>query len=299
VNIGVVVVAYESATPLARCLHTLGKAAPSRGVHIVVVDNASRDGSLSVARRHLPPSQVLALRENRGFSAGVNAGLTLMTHAFVAVINPDVTLAPASLDVLADLLEAHPRAGLAAPLVTRADGTTERSVGCFPSASRERNHALGLDALLPSAGRHCPFPEDTGAVDWVSGCAWLLRAEAIREVGRLDEAFFMYFEDVDYCRRLHAAGWQVLATRRSRVEHDTGHGSRTTPALAADGGLSALRYFEKHFTPRDAARARRWLLAGWRLRAITHGVAGWMGRSQSAARSVRFRDALALARSGS
>jgi hypothetical protein len=134
-------------------------------------------------------------------------------------------------------------------------------------------------------------------VDWVSGCAWLLRAEAVREVGPLDEEFFMYFEDVDYCRRMWAGGWQVLATADAELTHATGRGSRATATLAAEGAPAPLRYFSKHLAGLDARRAARWLVRGWRLRALAHSVRGWLGHERSARDAARYR--MALARVGS
>jgi GT2 family glycosyltransferase len=107
----------------------------------------------------------------------------------------------------------------------------------------------------------------------------------------------MYFDDVDYCRRLWTAGWSVLATPDVVVRHRVGRGSGATAALPADGGSSPLRYFAKHLPDRERERATRWLLRGWRIRAVAHGVAGLWGRPASAAKSARFRVALSEARS--
>jgi len=294
--ISAVIVSFESSEVLGSCLEALPAAGARHGVEAWVIDNASTDDSVAVARRYLPAERVIQLPVNRGFSAGVNTGLARSTGRMVAVLNPDTVASPGSLDTLADLLARTPRAGLVAPLVVDPSGTPEASVGLFPTPARERNHALKLDKLTRAPGRTCPFPDQTGPVDWASGCAWLLRSEAVREVGPLDERFFMYFDDVDYCRRMWSSGWQVLATRTAQVEHRAGHGSSATGALAAEGGMSPTRYFEKHFTAREAERARRWLMRGWQLRAMAHQVANWFGRPDAAARAARYRQALARTR---
>ena len=105
---------------------------------------------------------------------------------------------------------------------------------------RERSHALMLDRCLGLDGRSAEFPDHTAPVEWASGCAWLLRGEAVRSVGPLDEAYFMYFEDVDYCRRLRDAGWVVLATPDARVIHAHGRGSTDTPSVSAVTDASTL-----------------------------------------------------------
>lgn len=298
-RVSVVVVTFESSLVLERCLAALPLATTRHTLDIWVVDNASTDGSADLASRLIPSSQVVRLADNRGFSAGVNAGLARATGDAIAVINPDAVVEPGAFDTLMDVLASTPAAGLVAPLVVHPSGTAETSVGRFPTAARERNHALWLDRTLGLEGRTCAFPETTGTVDWASGCAWLLRADAVRAVGPLDERYFMYFDDVDYCRRLWSAGWTVVATRAARVAHDAGHGSTRTSALAAEGGLSGAIYFEKHLSPHDATAARGWLLRGWRLRAVAHQVAAWLGRPTGSARAARYRQSLALARSAS
>lgn len=298
-RISVVIVTFESAHVLERCLSALPGASTRHDLDVWVVDNGSTDNSAAVAARHVPNGHVVCLTENRGFAAGVNAGLARATGEAIAVINPDAAPERGSLDVLMDLLDVSPRAGLVAPLVVTTGGTPETSVGHFPTAERERNHALWLDRLAGLQGRTCPFPPETGSVDWASACAWLLRADAVKAVGPLDERFFMYFDDVDYCRRIRAAGWDILATRRARIRHDAGHGSTRTPSLPAEGGLSAAVYFNTHMPAGEAAAARRWLIRGWRLRAAAHQIAAWLGRPAGSQRAERYRQSLALARSAS
>lgn len=290
--VSVVIVSFESGATLDRCLASLPAAAPRRGVDVWVADNASADDSVAIARRHIGAGRVIQLTENRGFSAGVNAGLARTRGACVAILNPDTIVQTGTLDILADILDQHPRAGLVAPRVRQPDHRPEASVGRFPTARRERNHALRLDRLAGREGRTRPFPTRTAPVDWASGCAWLLRAETVRRVGPMDEGYFMYFDDVDYCRRLWDAGWEVLATPAAEIVHDTGRGSRATPALPAEGGASPVRYFSKHLTRADAVRARRWLLRGWRLRALVHDLRGRFGHQTSARQAARYRLAL-------
>ena len=294
--VSVVVVSFESGAVLDRCLASLPAAAPRRGVAAWVADNASSDDSVGIALRHLPADRVLRLSENRGFAAGVNAALGRVSGQpmtpWIAIVNPDTIVPPGTLDTLCDVLERHPRAGLAAPHVVRPDGRPEASVGRFPTPRRERNHALKLDRVPGPEGRTCPFPHAPTPVDWVSGCAWLLRVEAILDTGPLDEGFFMYYDDVDYCRRLWSAGWEVLATPEAEVIHAGGEGSRATPLLPAEGGRSPLRYFSKHLTRDEEACARRWLERGWRLRALAHGLRGIFGHSTSIRQAARYRLAL-------
>lgn len=293
-----IVVTYESAHVLEGCLESLRAAAPERGVRGLVVDNASRDQSAAIAATRLGPGRVVRNPDNRGFAAGVNAGLRASRAPWIAVLNPDTRVPPGGLDQLAAVLEHAPRAALCGPRVCDAEGHPEATVGRFPTLERERAHAYGLDRMLGLEGRRAGFPAGTAPVDWVSGCAWLLRRAAVDQVGPLDESYFMYYEDVDYCRRLHDAGWQVLATPVVTVEHAVGRGSRETGRLAVDGGAALVRYAEKFLPEGSAGEMKRLLRAGWGIRKAVRGLLAAIGDRRSAALVSRYRLALeALARS--
>jgi len=292
--IRVVVVTHDSASVIESCLLSLTAAAPRRGLEIVVVDNASTDGSADLAAARVGVAGVRRLPLNLGFAAGVNAGFAGFEGAWFAVLNPDTVLPRGVLDVLTDALESCPRAGLVAPRVRDLSGGVERTVGRFPTLARERAHAMFLDRLGGLEGRHAPFPRHLAEVDWVSGCAWLLRAEALRSVGPLDEGYFMYVEDVDYCRRLRDAGWSVLALPEAEVLHARGGGSRASAALPADGGPALLRYFTKFHPDVVAEQVRVTLARGWRLRRLLHRVLGALGRRRSRVMAGRYALALAM-----
>lgn len=291
--VAAIVVAYESAAVIGRCLESLREGAPGRGVDVRVVDNASTDDSAAVAEALLGASRVIRLGTNRGFAAGVNAGFAGVAAPWVAVVNPDAVVSRGGLDRLVDVLERQPRAGLAAPRVVGVDGRSERSVGLFPTPGREWAHSWLLDHL-GWPGRWAPLPGAVASVDWVSGCAWLLRAEAVRAVGPLDEGYFMYCEDVDYCRRLHDAGWSVLAVPEVEWIHDVGTGSRATGLVAADGGTALLRYFAKFQPGIPEPRVRALLLRGWRLRRAWRKARARLGDRGSAAVAQRYQIAIEM-----
>jgi hypothetical protein len=295
--IAAVVVSYRSGEVLPRCLDALRGAAPRRGVRPIVVDNASGDRSADMAASRIGESNVVRLPVNAGFAAGVNAGIRHAEDAaWIAVVNPDAVPAAGSLDALVEVLEARPRAALVGPRVVDARGREEQSVGRFPTLARERAHTWMLDRLLGLEGRRAPFPAETAPVDWVSGCAWLVRAAAARAVGPLDEGYFMYWEDVDWCRRIRDAGWEVLATPDVTVAHDRGRGSADTGSIPADGGAALVRYFEK-FEPAVApGEVRDLLRRGFALRLAWRRGRALLG--DRASREVAKRYALALERLG-
>lgn len=292
-RIAAVVVTFESAAVIESCLRDLLAGAPRRGLDVTVVDNASRDDGAARAAALLGAERVVRLPVNRGFAAGVNAVLRDFRGTHLAVVNPDVMMAPGTLDRLADALDAHPEAALMAPRVRGADGHFEPTVGVFPTLERERAHAQMLDRLLGRPARRAEFPARAARVDWASGCAWMLRGAAIHQTGALDEGYFMYFEDVDYCRRLRTAGWEVWATPDVEVVHARGGGSTRSAELPADGGRAMLRYFERHHPEVPRREVARVLAGGWRLRRTLHGVRAAFGDVRSAQLARRYARALA------
>ena len=291
-----VVVTYESAQVLERCVASLARSAPRRGVRIVVVDNASRDGSAEMADRLLGASQVRRETTNQGFAAAVNRVARDFSGTWLAVINPDAEVPAGGLDALADVLDAHPRAGLVGPRVLTHAGVAERTVGYFPTLRRAWQQALWLHRLPGLRGRMARFPSRTAPVDWVSGCVWLLRGDAVRAAGPLCEEYFMYWEDVDYCRVLRNGGWDTLATPDVTVRHDAGTGSTGTALLPADGGLGLLRYFARFHPEVPPAAVRSVMRVSSALRQRGHAWCARCGSARSAVLARRYALTLDLLR---
>jgi len=291
-SIAAVVVLHDSERVVADCLRSVLAAAPRRGVTPIVVDNASRDGGAGIAAGIVGASQVVRLQANGGFAAGVNAGWARATTPFVAVLNPATQIPEGGLDRLADVLDAHPEAGLIGPRVTDAAGRPEATVGRYPTLAREVAHARMLHVLPWIEGRRAPFPPRTAPVDWVSGCVWLVRRAAIEQVGPLDERYFMYYEDVDFCRRLTRSGWSVLATPDVVIRHEINRGSTGTSLLPADGGRALIHYFGKFHPEVPATDIGRVLRSGWQLRRAWRRLRVALGDRDSAVAAERYRLAI-------
>jgi GT2 family glycosyltransferase len=289
-----VVVTFDSAAVIERCLDSLRDAAPRRGIEVRVVDNASADDSAARAAARLGEGHVVRRTVNGGFAAGVNEVLAGFEGDWLAVINPDLVVPRGALDALADALEADPSAGLAGPLVLDPSGRPEATTGWFPTLARERAHAWYLDHLLGREGRRRHLPAGGGPVEWLSGCAWLLRGDAIRATGPLDEEYFLYFEDVDYCRRLRESGWRSVAVTGVVVEHAGGQGSSHSAELAADlAGEPILHYFRKFESGTPLAQVLAALRAGWGIRRVYHSLRALLGDPRGRERAHRYELALA------
>jgi GT2 family glycosyltransferase len=252
-EIDVVVVSYNSRAHLRRCVEPL---AGVDSVHVVVVDNASQDGSLeSIA--DLPVTRLPAER-NGGFSYGCNLGWRTGEAPFVLFLNPDAAIAAADLSTLAEALEADPGLGLVAPRLVHEDGTLAYSLRRFPSLRRAFAQALLVHRLAPRAtwaDEVVRAPEDYArrwSPDWVSGACMLLRRSLLEELDGFDERFFLYSEDVDICRRVRDAGAGILFEPGATCVHAGGASApagRALPVMAKSRQL----YAAKHERPAVAA----------------------------------------------
>jgi GT2 family glycosyltransferase len=239
-EVSVVIVSYRCAELLDECLRSLADQRGEVDVEVLVVDNASGDGTAEAARRH-DWATTEALEENLGFGRANNLGLARATGRSVLFLNPDTVLPPGSLRATLDELWHRPDVGLLTPrLVTPDGGLDRRCKRGFPTPFSSLCYFTGLDGVLrgPRATRYTvgTLPEDrAGEVEGISGAFMLGRAEALAEVGGFDEQFFMYAEDLDLCLRFIAAGWKVRYWPGAEVLHvGGGSGSGGLRTAAAD-----------------------------------------------------------------
>src|SRR3954451_1568186 len=210
-RVSVVVVNYNARQHLLECLGSLR----SDGVdEIIVVDNASSDGSLEAVAGADPEVVVLPTGGNLGFGSAANRGLAVARGEYVAILNPDVVVESGTMKALAAALDADPALGAVAPRVDNPDGPLYPPVRPFPSMTDAIGHAfLGFIAPRNRFSRRYRLLDLDHSraleVDWVSGTCLMLRSAAVGDEGRFDESYFMYVEDVDLCWRLRAAGWRI------------------------------------------------------------------------------------------
>lgn len=230
-KVAAVIVSYNVRELLLGCIASLR----ADGVDdIVVVDNASRDGSADAVRVHEPDATVVSLDTNLGFGAGANRGVARTTAPYVLVVNPDVVVEPGSTKTLVDALEADPGLGIIGPGIETPDGSLYPSARAFPSVVDAAGHAF-LHFLWPTnrfSRRYRLLDWDRSTardVDWIAGTHLLVRREAWDAVGGFDEAYFMYMEDVDLCWRLRHAGWRTGYEPAARVTHEIGQSTDQTP----------------------------------------------------------------------
>jgi GT2 family glycosyltransferase len=257
-----VVVSYNSARDLPACLTSLeGQRGVSLEIH--VVDNASSDGSAELVRRDFPRVRLTANSTNVGFARANNQVLGTGTPEFYALVNPDTILPPDALAACVDCLRTSPSAGVAATRLVTPDGALQPSCHSFPGLTNLLGETLGLDRLLPwlrpLASLHMPwFRHDRVlAVDWIQGAFLVVRADVVRAVGPFDPEFFMYGEEMDWCRRIRDAGWSVVFLPDPPVVHAGGGSSDPVAGpMFVENLKGRVRFMTKHRGGAVAAAAR-------------------------------------------
>lgn len=252
-DLSVVIVGWNARHYLELCLRSLTEAPLRRSMEILVVDNASSDGSAEMIEARFPQVKLIRNAENLGFSKGNNVGIRQCQGRYVALVNPDVIVLPGCLDALADFLDQNPKVGNVGPRVLNPDRTLQSSCRRFPTLWNNFCNATSLASVFKNsrffAGEHMFFfPHDrTLAVDVLVGCFSMIRRETFDAVGLLDENLFMYGDDVDWCRRCWKAGWQVVFFPGAQAIHDRGKITAPYPVrFAVAQQRSVLYYWKKH-----------------------------------------------------
>ncbi len=256
-GVGVVVVSWNVRDLLAGCLRSLEQS--SVPLRVVVVDNASADGSSDMLRDEFSQVRLIANEANVGFTRANNQGLRALgvegsaeAPSFALLLNPDTRIEDDAPAVLLEYLVSHPRVGIVGPQLVYADGSVQSSCRRFPSLATAAVESTPIEWHWPRnpvsrAYRMGDGSPPEGQVDWVTGAAMMARTEALAQVGLFDEDFFMYSEELDLCRRLTEAGWEVHFTPRARILHfEAASSDQVVPLRHRRFHRSRVRYFEKH-----------------------------------------------------
>ncbi|MGH3004330.1 MAG: glycosyltransferase family 2 protein [Gaiellaceae bacterium] len=287
--VDVVVVSYNSRDRLRDSVAPLAGLA---GVQVIVVDNASTDGSLETLDGL--PVTTIPSAVNGGFAQGCNIGWRNGLAPYVLLLNPDATLDESSLRRLVEVLQADERVGAVAPKIVHTDGSLDHSIRRFPRLRSTYARALFLHRLFPRAAwtdevvREEATYRSPGEAEWVSGACVLVRREALERLDGLDEGFFLYCEDKDLCKRLWDAGYEVRFEPGALAQHEGGASaprSALLPILAA----SRVRYVHKHSGFHVVVLERLGLALG----ALTHIVLSRGGSSVRFGHARSMRVALA------
>ncbi|OQB39862.1 MAG: N-acetylglucosaminyl-diphospho-decaprenol L-rhamnosyltransferase [Candidatus Latescibacteria bacterium ADurb.Bin168] len=237
-DLSVVILSYNVRAYLALAIRTALQATRSLAAEIIVVDNASQDGSADMVAADFPEVRLIRSDRNLGFSGGNNLGIRVARGRYVLLLNPDVIVHPRAFEALVAYLDAHPSAGAAGGRVVNPDGTTDRGARRgFPSPSAAFYRMVGLSFIFPKSRRFARYNmtyHDDGQeceVDAVSGCFMAVRREVVERIGLLDENFFMYGEDLDWSFRIRSAGWTIGYVPSAEIVHFRGESTRSIARL--------------------------------------------------------------------
>lgn len=253
VDVSVVIVTYSSRRHMDACLSSLREHTRGVSYEVIVVDNASADGTTAYVEQNYPWARVIARRRNAGLSYAVNEGVAASSGRFVMALNPDTRIDADVLSPLAAYLRDHDDAGVVAPKLLDSDGTLQLSCRAFPGyATALFGRYSLLTKLMPGnrfSREYLLSDFDHGSmrdVDWVSGAAMMFPRAVFDRLGGWDAGYFMFNEDVDFCRRVHDAGLRVVYYPDVAVYHEIGVSKRAPARIIIERHKSMWRYYRKH-----------------------------------------------------
>ncbi len=270
-DLSVIIVSFNTKELIEACLRSVFTSRGAGEVEVIVVDNASTDGSRDAIRKSFPAVKIIENKFNLGFSAASNIGLESAAGTYALLLNSDTELRPDGLKLLREFMDVHPEAGAAGPRLVYDDGTTQPSADSEPNLLTEFLHLFGLRRLVPgetarrmaSPALSKMFGKTVGTyfdmysgslepreVDCVSGACVIARAGTVKQVGGFDDKFFMYMEDMDWCVRIKETGAKVYYVPEVEVVHHVGQSGQPDPATAekvlVEKYKSRLYFFRKH-----------------------------------------------------
>lgn len=262
--LSILIVSWNTHDLLAQCLMSIAAHPPHGEYEIIVVDNASTDGSAAMVRTRFPEVRLIENAANLGFAGANNQAIDCSRGGYLLLLNPDTVIEAGALAALVDFMDAQPTAGAAGSLLLNADGSLQDSCHRAPTLFRELWRLFHLDSLYPLAQyRMDDWPQDTPRpVDTVQGAALIVRRGVIDRVGMMDPSYFMYSEEVDWCLRIRRAGWQIYWVPQSRIVHYGGQSTRQVAStMFVQLYRGKLQYFRKHYGRVYAALYKVVLLA--------------------------------------
>jgi len=260
-ELSICIVGWNVREFLKRCLDSIEEARPRLDYEVIVVDNASRDGSAVLVKEEFPRVTLVRNRRNRGFAAACNQAIELSRGKFILLLNPDTIVTPGALEEMIRFLRDHPEAGGAGPRLLNPDGSSQPSARAFPNfkSALQQFTILGSLGFFRGEKRRYLMKafdyDQPGEIDQPMGSALFFRKDAVVEVGGMDETFFLYFEEVDLCRRLRQADYSLWYNPRAAIIHFGGASTDQADARAMFWLLqSLLYYFKKHRGREKTAR---------------------------------------------
>ena len=287
VDLSIIIVSWNVRDLLRRCLASLQGAADGCTSEVFVVDNASSDDSAAMVRGEFPQVALIENRENLGFVRANNQALARCNGRYVLLLNPDTEIVADALGAMASYMDANPLVGVVGPQLVFADGSVQSSRRRFPDLKTLFVESSLLQRLFPRLSLLKRYyvldrPHDVVQdVDWVVGACLMARREAVEAAGLLDERFFMYSEETDWCLRIKQRGWRVAYLPAARVVH---HKARSSEQVMAAQHIyfhsSRVAYARKHFGLVQGEALRLFLLATYLCEIVAEGAKWLLGHKR-------------------
>lgn len=270
--VSVIVVSWNTRDYLVGCLESIRQAEPACVGEVIVVDNDSSDGSPEIVEQNYPEVTLIRAGANLGFAKGNNLAMKHARGSQFALVNSDALVHAGTLETLSSYLDEHLNVGLVGPRVTGGDGLLQRSCRHLPGLWNTLCRAFALDRMFGGKGIFSGYEvpparhESLHEAEVLSGCFCVARRSAVEEIGGLDEQFFFYGEDIDWCRRFRKAGWKLVFIPQATATHFGGGSTSRAPLRYSIEILRAtLKYWRKHH-----GAAGQWACSG--LLILHHGI---------------------------
>jgi len=277
-DVSVIIVSWNAKEHLLDCLCSLSHQSGVVG-EIIAVDNGSSDGSCDAVENQFPQVKLIKNGENLGFAKTNNIGIRASRGRYVCLINSDVIVLEDCIEKLIEFMDKNSHVGMAGPRILNPDRTLQPSCRHFPSIWNNLCHAVGLNKVFPKSAffseplMRCWPHDKIRSVDVLSGCFLVVRREALDNVGLLDEDFFIYGEDIDWCRRFQEAGWDVVFYPEAQAIHTGGASSSNAPIkFYLEMQKADLQYWRKHHGSFGEAAYRITILLRHMLRVIARAL---------------------------
>lgn len=268
-QLSIIIVSWNVCHLLRACLHSIQVGKGDLRLDVIVVDSHSKDGSPDMVLQEFPWVHLIRCSENVGFPKGNNIGILHATGQYVMLLNPDTEVIGNALSQMVAYLEQNPDVGVVSPQLLNSDGSVQSSRRRFPTLATGIFESTWLQPYAPPTLLEHYYALDlpdhgVADVDWVVGAAMVVRQEVIGQVGDMDEIYFMYSEELDWCKRIKMAGWRVVYLPMAQVIHHSGKSSeQVVTARHIYFQQAKLRYFRKYHGKVPALLLRLLLLANY------------------------------------
>lgn len=264
-DLSILIVNYNTRELTLDALRSVYGSETNYSYEVILIDNHSTDGSVEAIRREFPQVIIIENQENVGFAKANNQGMRRANGRYVLLLNSDTVIQPNTLEVMLQLMDERPDIGASGCKVVLPDGSLDRACRRgFPTPSASFYYAFGVAKLFPHVPKFNQYqlsyldPDDEYPVDSLVGAFMLVRRSVIDQVGMLDETFFMYGEDIDWCYRIKQAGWEIYYYPRTTIIHYKGAGKkRRSRKVLYEFHRAMILFHRKHYR-----RKYPWLVNG-------------------------------------